>query len=222
MNTEELITFRRFNDIALAYQLAEFLKSNNVTYYLEELPATFDPAFRLKDPDSKEYVIKIKGDDFQLAEQLLTSEALKGINDVEADYYLLDFTDEELKDVLAKADEWNEFDVQLAKKLLKDRGNINDQEVGRLNEQRLLDLKQPEKSQNLWLIIGYICAFGGGILGFFIGWHISTSKKTLPNGERVFEYSDRDRKNGRIIFIISLIVFPVLFGLKLIKNIPGL
>ena len=49
--------------------------------------------------------------------------AEKEIEVIDDDYYLLSFSDDELIDVVSKSDEWNKFDVSLAKKLLKERGN---------------------------------------------------------------------------------------------------
>ena len=41
------------------------------------------------------------------------------------------------------------------------------------------------------------------------GWHLSTYKKTLPNGDRVYGYSQSDRKHGNRILIIGAICFLV-------------
>jgi hypothetical protein len=219
----ELITFRRFNDLALAYQLVELLKANDVNYVLEEMPDTFDPAFRLKDEASKQYAVLLRGEDFEQVEQLLANDIAKTLDDIEKDYYLFEFTDAELIDVVKKADEWNEFDVQLAKKILAEKGTrISEMDLDNMNQQRLTELKQPEPPQSLWIMLGYFFAFGGGILGVFIGWHIFTSKKTLPNGERVHEYNERDRRDGKIIFYISIIVLPIVLAWKLGRHIPGL
>ena len=83
-------------------------------------------------------------------------------------------------DVIVKADEWSVFDNVLARKILAKRGKpINEGEISTIQEQRLGNLKKPEPSQRAWIIVGYICAMLGGVLGFFIGWHLSTYKRTL-------------------------------------------
>jgi hypothetical protein len=200
----EFITYKKFNDVALANELAELLDSNDVKYFLEEEAPSFDPSFSYA--HTKEYVVKVMPDDFEQVNELVKENANESIGDVESDYYLLSFTNQELMDVIAKADEWNAFDVQVARKLLAERGNvISDDEIEEIEEKRIEELKITEPSQWSWIIWGYGFASGGGVLGFFIGWHLWTYKKTLPNGEMVYSYSEHDRQQGKYIFYLSFV-----------------
>ena len=215
----EFIIYQKFNDIALATELAELLETNNVKYFLEEEPQLFNPTFLYA--DSKEYVVKIMPEDFEQVNVLLKQNAVHNIEGVQDDYYLLAFTNEELREVVTKADEWNAFDVQLARKLLAERGSaISDDEIAGIEEKRIGELKEPEPSQTTWVILGYIISVGGlampffvSVIGLFVGWHLSSYKKTLPEGERVYASSETDRKHGKAIFFIGIAVF--LFGLIL-------
>ena len=72
-----------------------------------------------------------------------------------------------------------------------------------IKKQRIIELSKPEEGQNSYIIIGYICAILGGLLGLFIGWHLLTYKKTLPNGSQVYAYSENDRKQGNRIVILG-------------------
>jgi hypothetical protein len=201
----EFITYQKFNDMALAYELSELLEVHGINYRVEEDSLTFNPSFNLNDELSKEYAVKISAGDFEQVNELLKQDANEHIGDVEKDYYLFDFSDDELKDVVAKADEWNACDVQLARKLLADKGKaVSDDEIAAFEEKRIEELKVTEPSQTGWIVIGYIFSLLGGILGVFIGWYLKSSKKTLPNGERVYEYSERDRWHGTVIFYISI------------------
>ena len=131
---------------------------------------------------------------------------------------MLSFTDEELIDVIEKSDEWNRFDVQLAQKLLKERGNeITTEQINELKKQRIIELSKPEEGQNVYIIIGYVCALLGGLLGIFIGWHLLTYKKTLPNGNRIYAYSDNDRKQGNRILILSGIFIVIWIIYRILK-----
>ncbi len=142
------------------------------------------------------------------------------INNVDDDYYLLSFTDDELYDILVKSDEWSEFDYSLSKKLLKERGkSVDDELLKSLKLKRIKELAKPEGNQKGWIIAGYIFAFLGGFLGLIIGYFLWTSKKTLPNGQKVFSYYPKDRRNGKYIFYISLIIFPISFLIKLFAKI---
>ncbi len=211
----EFITYQKFNDVALANALAELLEANNVKYFLEEEAPTFNPAFSYA--DTKEYILKVQPDDFEQVNNLLKKNANENIGEVESDYYLLSFTNQELLDVISKADEWNAFDVQLARRLLAERGDvISDEQLADIEKRRIEELKVAEPSQSSWLIVGYIFALAGGVLGFFIGWHIWTYQKTLPNGEMVYIYSENDRKQGKIIFYLSFVGLAIAFFYKLL------
>ena len=107
----------------------------------------------------------------------------------------------------------------MPKKILAERGkNISDKTIANLNKKRIEELKVVEPPQTSWIMVGYIFAFLGGILGVFIGWHLSSFKKTLPNGERVYDYSENDRRHGRRILCISIVVFVIAFVYKVVFN----
>jgi len=177
--------------------------------------------------------VKIKSADFEKVNQLLKDDENKNIEDVDKDYYLFSFTDDELIDVVTKADEWSAFDVVLARKLLTERGkDISEAAISVINEQRLEELKKPESSQLSWIIVGYLIALGDitiafGVIiwpffvcaiGLFIGWHLASYKKTLPDGERVFGYNQTDRMHGKRIFYLGITVFVLSLAYLLFKN----
>jgi hypothetical protein len=202
-----LIAFKTFNDAALANELTSLLKQRGIEYDTEEQQLSFNPTF-VSNELSKEYVVKLRSEDFTRVNKLLNDSEIANIEQVDKDYYLFDFTDAELIDLLTKADEWSPFDYQLARKILTERGvTVNDQTLSNLNQKRINELKTPEPSQNGWLFAGYIFALAGGVLGMFIGWHLSSHKKTLPDGEQVYGYSETDRKHGKRIFYLSIVVF---------------
>ncbi len=212
----EFITYQKFNDSALANDLAELLDQHNIPYFIQEETSGFDPSLVMSNA-AVDYAIKIKSEDFEKVNQLKKEYEEKNLDDVEKDYYLFSFTDDELMDVLAKADEWSTFDVVLARKILTERGkNISDADMSNINEKRIEELSAPEKSQTLWVILGYLIALAQLILplfivviGLFIGWHLSSHKKTLPDGARVYAYREADRNHGKRIFILTIIVFVI-------------
>jgi hypothetical protein len=203
----ELIQYKHFNDAALASALVDVLEEGGIEYDVKESSAVFDPAFRSSDL-TVEYSVKIKPEDFERANQLLNDKEKENIGHADKDHYLFGFTDAELTDVLAKADEWSPFDYQLARKILLDRGvTINEKILTDLRTERMEELRATDPPQNVWIIVGYIFALAGGVLGIFIGWHLSTYKKILPDGEQVYGYNENDRKQGSRIFYISIAVF---------------
>ncbi len=211
----EFITYQKFDDPALANELIEALKKHHIKYLMEEESLTFDPSYSFN-PLSKDYAVKIRSDEFEHVTELLKADESEDIDKIGDDYYLFSFTNDELMEVITKADEWSPFDVVLARKILAEKGeNLTDEAIATINEKRIEELKVPDPPQTAWIFVGYLFAFFGGLLGIFIGWYLLSFKKTLPNGERVYEYSERDRKHGRIIFYISIAAFTLSLLYKL-------
>jgi hypothetical protein len=200
----EFITYQKFNDAALANGLAELLDEHNIQYYIQEETSGFDPSLVMSNAPV-DYAVKIKSEDFQSVNELQKENEGKNIEGIEKDYYLFSFTEEELMEVLTKADQWSTFDVVLARKILTERGkNISDADLAAIDEKRIEELKEPETGQSTWIILGYILAVMGGVLGLFIGWHLKTHKKTLPDGEKVYAYTRQDRRHGKVIFYLAI------------------
>jgi len=210
----EFITYQKFDDIALAEELTDLLEENVIPYQVEEQSFNFDPSFVLSNA-KKEYAVKIKGEDFELVRELLENHETQNVEGVEADYYLFGFTDDELMEVVTKADEWSAFDVVLRRKILADRGKaLSEETIEKIYEERIHELKVHEPPQTFWVTVGYVIAFTNIVLplficviGLFIGWYLRSFKKTLPDGERVYGYSEKDRRHGKRIFYLSIIVF---------------
>jgi len=200
---EEFITFQKFNDQNAASQLGDFFKEKGLEYLLADNSLSFDPTFA-NNGFGKEFCIKLKKSDFEKGNTFLNEKAERETIEIDKDYYLLSFTDKELLELIAASDEWSAFDVSLAERLLKERGKeVTPEEIKKIKTNRIIELSKPEESQRVYIIIGYITAVLGGFLGVFIGWHLLTFKKTLPNGNRIYAYSENDRKQGNRILIIG-------------------
>ncbi|HEY4198625.1 MAG TPA: hypothetical protein VGM63_23955 [Mucilaginibacter sp.] len=215
----EFLTFQQFNDPALAEDLIDLLVKNNISYLVEEdiMNVAVNPLTAINNELSKVYYVKIHPDDFTKVTQLLKERDDQYVDEVEADHYLFGFTNEELLEVLEKEDEWSSFDYELAKKILNERGiTVDLKKLAALNESRLEELRQPEKSQTFLVFLGYLFALLGGVAGIFIGWHFFSHKKTLPNGERLYGYNETDRKHGKIIFYLAICCFVICVVLKFI------
>ncbi|POS00717.1 hypothetical protein Q361_1274 [Flavobacterium croceum DSM 17960] len=214
---EEFLIFQKFNSEIQATNFGSLLTKNKIEFLIENISVNFDPILS-NNEFGKEYCVKIKKNDFEKANDILREKAKTEINEIQDDYYLLSFSNKELIDVIEKSDEWNKFDVELAHKLLKKRGNeITSEEINELKKQRIIELSKPEQGQTVYIIIGYICAFLGGLLGIFIGWHLLTYKKTLPNGNQIYAYSENDRKQGNRILIIGGIFIVVWIFYRILK-----
>ena len=211
--------FRKYPTMEQAKGLEKLLGKNDIKAFIVDNIAPVDSSFSGSTLQNQ-FEIKIQQSDFERAEKILYEDAENLINQVDKDYYLFDFTDEELYDILLKADEWNELDYKLAQKILTDRGKSIDTDLLKtLKRQRLESLAKPEENQKSWIIAGYVFAILGGLLGIFIGYSLWTSKKSLPNGQRVYSYNEKDRAQGKTIFYIGLIMIIFYMILKIISKI---
>ncbi|MFB9077756.1 hypothetical protein ACFFLS_00415 [Flavobacterium procerum] len=219
--TENFITFRKLSTLSQAKELELLLNLNHIKTVLGDNIPPVDITFSGSTVQNQ-YEVKIDPSDFEKAEAILEKDTEKLLNEIDSDYYLLSFTNEELYEVLLKADEWNVFDYKLAQKLLTERGkNIDPEMLQSLKNERLKILAKPEENQKPWIIAGYLFSLLGGGIGIVIGYSLWTSKKTLPNGERIYSYNTVDRSHGKTIFIIGCIVFPLAILLKILAKTSG-
>lgn len=210
--TEDLRTFKTFNDIELAEGLADVLEKHNISSVIEEDVLNFDPSYA-NHPLNKDYRLKIRQEDFQKANKALQEFYKTELDNVAPDYYLFDFSDEELMDIISKPDEWGEFDFLLAQQILDKKGKtITQERIEKLKQERIREVAQPEKTDNSLIITGYITAVFFPPAGIFIGLLMAYSKKTLPDGNIVYTYNKIQTKHGEIIWVIA----SVFMGLNLI------
>jgi hypothetical protein len=214
---ELLLTFRRFNSIEEAQELMDVLKAHHIACELEDTSA-FDVTFS-GNTLNKEYRVKLQQSDFEPAEELLLNQPHVSADQLPSDHYLLSFSDDELLEIVTKPDEWSAADYKLALQLLKEHGKeFSADSIKALKKQRYNELAQPEENKPVWIIVGFVSALFGGILGVFIGWHLMTFKKTLPDGQRVYGYTTADRKKGQTILFLGLI-FAFLWLLVIISDL---
>ena len=199
----KLLTFQQFNDIALARVISERLAEAGIEYEIESQNPHLDPLIIGNSPDSS-IDLKIPAQDFIRARAVLEAYYEEQLQDVDPDYYLLNFTDQELLEILARPDEWGPFDYVLARKLLIQRGHpITKEFTDELKAKRLRDLAEFEDT-------GTSVTSPIGLGGMVSGYIVATKKKTLPDGSQVPAYSPNVRKRGWIFFTIGAIVLGLL------------
>lgn len=229
-------TFQKFNDAALADVIAEKLQTQGIDYEITNEAPLLDKTFIGNDLGSNIH-LKIDPADFNRAHVILEEYYQSQLQNIDPDYYLLHFSNQELLEILQKPDEWGYMDYALAKKLLADRGEeVTTAKAEAFRQERITELAKPEKVHITQIVLGYaaaIVALVGGTAGAFfglygamgamvLGYLLAWLKKTLPNGEKVYIYSDYERKHGKRIFWIAVIAIPVWFLMLLAysKRIP--
>ena len=202
----EFLTFKRYTDKTDLKIVCDKLKTNSIVFEIEDNTGSLDSNFGNTE-FSVNYVLKIRQVDFEKANNIIEQLTENQLLTINKDHFLFDFSNEELIDVIKKRDEWGDDNYVLAKNILKERGNNLDPEfIKDLELERIKELSKPQDgNETLGKVIGYISAILGGPLGLLIGYYLLNFKKTLPNGESVYYYSEELRKHGRIIIFIGLL-----------------
>lgn len=209
--------FEKFFSPEQAEPVLAILKEHNVTYEFLKIGKVVD-AMIAGETLNYNYELKIARNQFEYVNQLLLDKIQINLDNVDPEYYLFSFSDEELGEILRKPDEWGRQDYIIARQLLESRGiNYSEEDLTYFKNKRLQILARPEKEGKGWLYAGYFFAAFGGFIGVLIGLALWQSTKVLPNGNKVYTYDQKTRNRGRRIMYISLIVFGFSIALRLTR-----
>ena len=200
---EPFLTFRKFNDPAMASEMAGKLREHQIPVEIEDSGKLFDPSFA-NNWLERDIRLKLRARDFEAADGIMHSFYLRQVDQVEDDYYLHQFSDRELLEIVRNPDEWGYLDYVLAGKILKEHGiSISAKELKRFQDEKMKLLAKPETADRSWVWMGYLLALLLPPLGMIAGFSMEYMKKTLPDGGRIFAYSEKDRISGRRIFVLA-------------------
>ncbi len=207
MNPEIFVNYRIFQQQTELQHLTDLLSSNHIEFLTDDNTLTVSPYDREREHE-QQFHLKLRKADFSKADELMRTLALADIEQLPADYYLYHFSDEELIEILTKPDEWSVLDYELALKILAAHGHTYDREsLENLKKNRLEFHRKPERSQAGILAAGYLFALAGGLLGMIIGYMIYTHRKTLPNGDRIFAYQEKDRVHAKRLIALGFAIW---------------
>jgi hypothetical protein len=219
---EELLTFQKFKDPEVAKEFEEKLSAAGIFYQTETEDKFFDPSFTTNSIKNN-INIRIRPADFNTANKVLDDYYRSQVEQVAPDHYLFSFTDTELMEILHKPDEWGHLDYQLARSILEKKGKpVNAERLEIFKQQRKKELARPETSNHWIVLLGYFAfaispflkpmvSVAGFFLAIIIGWILYSGKKTLPDGESVYIYTDSGRKQGRILMVVGAVLLIVFF-----------
>lgn len=202
---DEYKLFKKYNNPEEASVLVELLKKNDIDYQLTTEKPTEDIIFA-GNTLLEELQINIKEEDFEKATKLLEDIVEVNAESLDKDYYLFEFSDNELLELLKKPDEWSLNDYHWAREILKQRGKeVEEETIEKWKKERLENLSQTEKVTTKYLILAYFFCLAGGFIGIFMGRHLSSYMKVLPNGQKVYAFDSKGRRLGYQISILGLI-----------------
>lgn len=210
MAKKNFITYQRFLSLYEAKDFMQLLDDHNILYEIEDGALAVDITFTGK-PGPSEVRVKIQQSDFNRVNALTENLAKDLISEYSRDHYLFAFSDEELKEVVGKQDEWSKEDFLLAQSILKERGKVvSPAEIEAMRKERILALRKTETASTLWIVVGFLSAVIGGLPGLLLGLVWWTMKKTDPEGEQYYVYDQKTRNIGKIMFFFSLLVVTIL------------
>lgn len=214
MTDDSYQLLREFNETEGLNDFIQLMDQHVIRYKVEDSILRFDASFA-NNQTRRAYRLLVMDEDMQQALQLADQYDLEILKNLPADYYLYQFSREELTAIVYAPDEWNNLDVLLATQLLENEGIIPDHE--KIDEQ--LEHKQqiadaPESNANCLVVCGYLLCGMGIIIGFIIALILVTSTKVTSSGNRIPYYSENIRWHGRAMILLSVVV--LLFGSLLI------
>lgn len=197
----EFLTYSKFFTNEEAEAFAALLQKHHILFDTERLRTPLDNLYQGEDTEPR-YLVKILQADFGKVNELMKLEMERQVEYVRSDYYLYQFSNEELADVLRKPDEWNYFDQALAKKLLSQR-NIALEAIpaGSLFSEE--DLYQPNRIELIWLVFAYAASLLIPYAGLPLGIVLISGRRTLKDGSKVPLYDPWSKNQGWILMLIG-------------------
>lgn len=209
----EYQSFQIFHQAEQAEEVKSILQENGIEVLVKENQPSFNAVFGTT--SNYEAELFVKQGKHTKAKDILSQLFSKEAEQVDQDHYLYGFSDAELYEVVYHHAEWSELDVQIANKLLNERGVSNFDELKKeLEQKNPLKYNTPTKNAAGLVLIGYISALLLTLIGTCIGIYLFTKKHQLPEGKTVHKYSRNDQLHGKIITTLGIGIFLANFYFK--------
>lgn len=208
---EDLVKVFDYSDKFEAARAGEILEQHGIPCIIQHEHETFNPAFTLKSSFNSIHLL-VACTMAQRAREILGSNDSSHDQEPATEAFLADFSDEELLEVVAKSDEWNEETVRTAERMLRKRGiEITDVEKVEMEYRRIIEIRKPQTGDPVWMAIAFLSILAGGIFGILIGMGYRYLKDRDPNGRRFYIYDDHTRWWGGLFMIAGIVSFVLWF-----------
>ena len=114
----EFINYHTFSNLEEASNLIEILDKNQIQFEIDDSTLHFDVVPLSANPMENGVVIKIRAEDKERVDKIFQIDTEK---DFIFDHYLFSFSDNDILDVIINPEEWTEEEIELAKKISKQR-----------------------------------------------------------------------------------------------------
>jgi hypothetical protein len=194
-------TYASYHSEEDAQDLTQLLDEAAIPYKIEHNRNVLDKIY-IGDEMSQLVDVKIEKEKFEQVNELMRNQATSQFNNIREDYYLLEFTDEELIDVVRNKNEWNAFDQGLAEKILNERKVTYDRSI--ITNPASAGYMPTHINSSL-VVIQYIFSILFPYAGILIGLATISAFKTLGDGTTVKIFDDQTRKHGKIMLVIGIV-----------------
>lgn len=204
----EFLPYAKFQTAEDALPLINLLKTAEIPYQFEHLVNQLDDLIIGYSLDPM-FEIRVESSKFKQVNDLLQKKATLD-PDEPFRYYLYDFTNEELWNVVNNDEEWNAFDQGLARSILEKRQatTINLTETGN-------NIYHPKSLPVATLFLGYLLSTT--IIGVLFGLSIRQNKKVLSDGSKVYTYDNNTRLHGSYMISVALLALTLFLTRRMIS-----
>lgn len=201
----EFVVYRSYNNLFEAEGFSAFLNQNNINNYLMVGASTTDPLF-INEERYNTFQLLIAPENLEKIEDLIEMNFEELFPKIPKDYYLLEFDEEELKQILKEKYKWNIQDYCYAKRLLKYKGIVyTENELSNFNKQNYYEIKGPKSLKCKYVAIGYLLAVFIPFWGVYWGYEIFRMKKELPDKKLVSYYNDDAKFHAFLMIALSVL-----------------
>jgi len=195
------LTYSKFHTGQEASEFTTLLEHSRIEY---EIVHERDPLDKVYTGESFDPMITVKIPEhrFEEVNKIMLSKAKLQLTDIDPNYYLFHFSNQELIDVINSPNEWNHFDQALAHKILSDK-KIDIAASATINPKE--DIYIPIHMNSLWLILEYALTLLIPYVGIVIGLSSNFAYKTTNSGKKIKMYDKATQMHAIIMLILGII-----------------
>jgi len=204
----ELRTYARYYTTEDADDIIELLRENGIRYNFRHEVNQLDNIY-IGESLAPMFALQLPVEQFKKVTQLLTEQADKDSQDPNFEHPFQLWEPNELKEVLQHPNDWNAYNLQIAKIILqRNADSLNKVEALLFSEKY-----KPESISFQWICLGYLLCLLT-ICGIFFGLSIIQAKKTLQDGKVVRLYDENTISHGRVMILIGSVFTILLIVIK--------
>lgn len=208
------MTFETYRQVYQTHQIEhiiELLEANNIPYHVEQSETIIDEAI-VGNSAHPPVILKVPAADFGRLSQLITDRILQE-NTIPEEYYLEDFSEEELRDILVHKNEWTPEDFAYAQLMLEKRGVSVDMAAIEAELEADRAKKRAGKPVHLgWFVFYWLLVLVGAVLyfplayiaGTGMGFYYWKGYRVEDDGNRYPIFDKVAQGRGKYLFWIGL------------------